>query len=184
MYVETSTLALILFASMVFLIVGAFLGDHHVDVGGDVGHGDAGFGGDTHHGVTTSELFNFRNLALLAAGYSATSIIARNANFGELATNVSGIGGALVMVAFGVWLFRIIRRQESNSITSNTDLVGKTAFVTISIPEQGYGEITLRNALGASTSLTAKSTGRAIRTGSEVSITAVSGNIATVNMAV
>lgn len=179
MYLETTTLGWLLAGSLVFLIVSVFIGDHHVEAGGDVSH-EAGSGGGTHHGVTTSELFNFRNLALLAAGFSAASIIARNADYGTLGTNAAGIAGALVMFALGVWLFRVVRRQESNSITSNADLTGKTATVTTSIPAQGFGEITLRNAQGVSVSLNAKSRGSAIPAGSEVNITAVAGNIATV----
>ena len=85
------------------------------------------------------------------------------------------------MFLVGVYFFRMIRKQEGNSITSNTNLVGKTAIVTVSIPSNGYGEITLPNTLGAATSLTAKTAGTAIAQGSEVRITAVSGNIATVN---
>lgn len=175
MYFETSTLGWILFTSLVYLAMSFLIGD----IDSDVGHGHMGFAGDTDHGVTTSELFNFRNLALLAAGFSATSIIAKNAHYGEIVVNVVGICGALAMVTIGVWLFRVIRRQESNSITSNASLVGKVAVVTTSIPEQGFGEITLRNALGVSASLTARSKSTVIA-GSEVKIIAVAGNIVTV----
>ena len=179
----TSTLGWILFGSMVFLVVSALLGGHHdMDTGGhDIGGGHVD--GSTHHGVTTSELFNIHNLALLAVGFSAFSIIARNVGVGELETNLAGIAGAVIMFFVGVYFFRMIRKQEGNSITSNTDLIGKTAIVTVGIPSNGYGEISLQNTLGAATSLTAKTVGTAIAQGSEVRITAVSGNTATVNMA-
>lgn len=178
---ETATLGWILFGSLVFIGVSAFLGDHHVEIGGDIGHGGVGFGGDTHHGVTTWEIFNFRNLALLAAGFSAASIIARNADVGEFGTNLAGLGGAIVMLAVGVWLFRVIRRQESNSITSTADLVGKAASVTVGIPQHGLGEISVLNAQGVTTSLSAKTKGEEIiPVGTEVKIVAVAGNTATV----
>lgn len=180
---EMSTLSLILFGSLAFLIASFFIGDHHLDTGGDIGHGGADSGGDTHQGISTSELFSPRSLALLAAGFSAASIIARNAGYGDIGTNIAGLFGAVIMVGFGIWLFRVIRRQESNSTTSVTDLVGKTAVVTTSIPEGGFGEITLQNARGTSTSMSAKSQNR-ISAGASVRITAVSGNIATVNPAV
>ncbi|MDP1690010.1 MAG: NfeD family protein [bacterium] len=150
--------------------------------GHDMGGGDVD--GSTHHGVTTSELFNLRNLALLAVGFSAFSIIARNVGVGELATNLAGVAGAVVMFLVGVYFFRMIRKQEGNSITSNTGLIGKTAVVTVGIPPNGYGEIALQNTMGAATSLTAKTIGVAIAQGTEVRITAVSGNTATVNPAV
>lgn len=175
----TSTFGWILFGSMAFLITSALLGGHHdVDTGHDVDGGDVD--GSTHHVVTTSELFNLRNLALLAVGFSGCSIIARNMGLGELETNLAGIAGAVVMFLLGIYFFRMIRKQEGNSITSNTDLVGKSAVVTVSIPSNGYGEISLQNAFGAATSLTAKTVGIAIAQGSEVRITAVSGNTATV----
>lgn len=186
MYLETGTLGWLLFGALIFFIVSALMGDHvgdhSVEIGSDAGHGGTGFGGDTHYGVTYSELFSIRNLALLVAGFSAASILARNAHLGQLGTNVAGVCGAFGMVVIGIWLFRIIRRQESNSITRNTDCVNKIAVVTTSIPEQGFGEITLRNALGVSTSINAKSRGSAIQAGSEVKIVAVSGNIATVTV--
>jgi len=175
---ETGTLGLILFGSLVFLIASFLMGDYHMDTG-DVGGHSADFG-NSHQGVTTSELFNLRNLALLAAGYSAASIIAGNADYGPFWVNIAGVCGALIMVVIGIWLFRVIRRQESNSITNNTDFVGRTAIVTSGIPEQGFGEITLRNRFGVSTSLNAKSKGPLIPAGTEVKITAVNGNIATV----
>ncbi len=178
----TSTFGWILFGSMVFLIASALLGGYHdVDTGHDVGGG--GVDG-THHGVTTSELFNPRNLALLAVGFSGCSIIARNVGLGELGTNLTGIAGAAVMFLVGVYFFRMIRKQEGNSISSSTDLVGKIAVVTVGIPLNGYGEISLQNTFGAATSLTAKTVGTAIAQGSEVRIAAVSGNTATVNLAV
>lgn len=179
---ETSTLVWILFGSLVFIVASAFMGDHQVDTSGDIGHSGFDSGGDIHQGVTTSELFSPRNLALLAAGFSAASIIARNMGYGEFGTNIAGLCGAVAMVAFGIWLFRFIRSQESNTTTSSTDLVGKTAVVTTSIPEGGFGEITLQNARGTSTSMSAKSQTR-ISAGSSVRIAAVSGNIATVNLA-
>jgi membrane protein implicated in regulation of membrane protease activity len=172
----TSTLGWILFGSMAFLIASALLGGHHDMGGGDVD-------GSTHHGVTTSELFNLRNLALLAVGFSGCSIIARNVGVGEFETNLAGVAGAVAMFLVGVYFFRMIRKQEGNSITSNIDLIGKTAVVTVGIPSNGYGEISLQNTLGAATSLTAKTVGIAIAQGSEVRITAVSGNTATVNLA-
>lgn len=175
MHLETSTLGWLLFASLVFLVVSALMGDHHADGGGDVGHG-----GDAQHSIITSELFNIRNLALLFAGFSAASLIARNANVGEFGTNIAGICGAFALVAFGTLLFRTIRRQESNSIMSNTGLVGKNATVTTSIPEIGYGEIVLQNASGVATTLVAEASGKAISQGTKVSIVAVSGNYATV----
>lgn len=184
MHLETATLVWILFGAVVFIILSAFTGDHHVDVGGDVGHGGMDAGSGTHHGVTTSELFSIRNIALLAAGFSGASIIARNADVGVIGTNIAGICGAFIMVAGGIWLFRVVRRQESNSIISNVSLVGKTAMVTTTIPEDGYGEVALGNDHGVSVSLTARSSdGSMIRTGAQVKIAAVAGNIATVNQA-
>ncbi len=183
MYLDTTTLGWLLFGSLVFLVISALMGDHHVEAGGDAGHGGMDSGGDTHHGVTTSELFNFRNLALLCAGFSAACILARNAGYSEVVANLSGIGGGVVMAALGIWLFRIVRGQESNSITSNSALVDQVASVTTSIPEQGFGEITLRNEQGVAVSLTAKSNGIAINAGSAVKITAIAGNTATVSPA-
>ncbi|MBI4068415.1 NfeD family protein [Candidatus Kaiserbacteria bacterium] len=179
MYVETSTLAWVLAGSLLFLLVSALLGGHHdVDALGDCG---LDFGTDgSHDGVTTSEIFNFRNLALLAAGFSAVSLLARNMGAKDPAVYLWGIAGGVLMITVGVWLFRVVRRQEASSVTSNQKLIGHVAFVTVAIPEKGFGEISLRNVAGVATALPARSDTGAIATGFEVKITAVAGNIATV----
>jgi membrane protein implicated in regulation of membrane protease activity len=178
-----SILGWILFASVAMLAISVVMGDHHFEIGGDAGHGGADMGGDIQHGISMSEILNLRSLALLGVGFSAATMLAQNSGFGISWSYLTGIIGAICFIALGVFLFRLIRNQESNSITTNKSLVGGTAKVVSSIPQNGLGEIILRNELGAAVSLSATTNGADIKSGVAVKILAVSGNLATVELA-
>ena len=123
-------------------------GHHDMDTSGhDMGGGDV-------DGVliTASQPLSYSTSAISRYSLSASvpSASLRGISVLRTRTNVAGVGGAIVMFLVGVYFFRMIRKQEGNSITSNTNLVGKTVIVTVSIPSNGYGEIKYTEYFGRS----------------------------------
>lgn len=99
---------------------------------------------------------------------SLTSIAAFTAVFGfaafagvgaGLSTGLAATVGAFAGVVGGAgawWLSRMIRRAESNTAVTGTDLVGSIGSVTLAIPEDGLGEVAVvRNGERLSLSATA-----------------------------
>lgn len=141
------------------------------------GHDDHGTdGGDS----VTSDILSLRNLLLFGTGFGAAGSLVTHLGYGPIWATVAGLLVGVVMVVLTVSFFRSVRSQQSNSVTSLIDLVGKTGVATSRIPEDGLGEISTRNAQGTQVHLCAQSQGGEIRSGMAIEIVNIVGDRAIV----
>lgn len=167
---------MILGGSALFFFISMAFGMDHGEVGG--GHDDGGHDGDG--GGFMTDLFTLRNIFLFGVGFGALGSIANAYGAGPLLSSLAGVGAGLLMAVFGAWLFRLLREQQANTVTSLDTLVGKSARVVTTIPKGGRGEISTTNDLGVNVTLAAQSSDDAILENANVVIQSVVGNTATV----
>lgn len=116
--------------------------DH--DAGGDH-HGDSHDGG---HGLSFSWLFlpvlSVRGMSLLATGFGALGFITYYLTEKLLFSCVVGMFSGWLFAFAGLMLVRMFMKQQANSLVYNQSLIGETAIVITSIPQNGMGEVTLQ----------------------------------------
>lgn len=157
-----------------FVLIASFGGDAS---GGDA---DAGVGGHDDGGIFTSNILAVRNLFLFGAGFGAGGAIATYLGCGVVASSAWGIGVGVCMVVVVVWFYALVRRQQSNTVSSPEALVGKHAVVVTEIPENGIGEISATNEYGALVYIVARTRSGEISIGEKVIVKSVEGHTATV----
>ncbi len=173
-----------LFFSFMSLIFGG--GAEDTDTGGlDADHIDISHDGDNgnNSGVSVASFFSLRTLMWFLTGFGAAGAAAINAGWGPWPSAGFGLLGGFSLVLFGVLLFTFVGKQQGNSAPKLRSLVGKTALVVTSIPEQGLGEIRVVNEFGTAVTLNAKSQDGAVCNGSSVEVVTVDANTATVKKA-
>jgi len=129
----------------VFLVVSFLFGEifGHGDVGAhDVGHGDVHADG---HGVS---IFSTRILSVFVTAFGGFGAIGVHLGYRiEVSTGIGLLGGAV----FGglIYLFAsFLYSQQASSDVRVGELVGRTAQVTVAIPQNGLGQV--RCSLGES----------------------------------
>jgi hypothetical protein len=132
------------------------------------------------HGAISWDVFSLRNLALFGVGFGAVGFLSTQMGYGMFTSVCGGITSGVAMVALGIWFFRLISQQESNTMTDPDALVGRGANVTTTIPANGFGEIMTVNEHGTQVSLYAQSEGGAVEKGRSVVILSVAGKNAIV----
>ena len=189
----TVAFAIIMAFSAIFVLATSLGGDHHGD-GTDISHDtadfdDAGHGhghsahhGDGHEGSVTSDVFTFRTLFLFGTGFGGAGLIASLLGFNAGFSSLVGVGFGVFMAWIGIALFRLIRGQQSNTLTSLHWLENTEANVVTSIPPGGYGEIAARDQQGALCYLPAKLVTEDMRiaAGTKVEVVSIAGNTAVV----
>ncbi len=166
----------ILVGCFVFFLVSLIFGMDHGELGG--GHDHGGHDGDGDGFMT--DLFTLRNIFLFGVGFGALGSIANAYGAGPLVSSFAGTVAGVLMAVFGAWLFRLLRKQQANSVTSLETLVGTSARVTTTIPKGGRGEIATINEHGVNVTMSAQSSDEAIMENVNVTILSVVGNTATV----
>jgi|SRR3989344_3537376 len=147
-------LASLVFASLA--IVGAIIsivsmlfgGDHDSDVDHDVDHdgdGDHGDQGDSGVGFgwLLYPVMSVRGMSLLATGFGALGYITFYITQKLLYSCIVGTLSGWLFAFVGFMLIRTFKKQQSNSLVQNESLIGLEAIVTLYIPENGMGEVTL-----------------------------------------
>jgi hypothetical protein len=166
----------VLVASVLFFVFSILAG---VDAYGDADVVQTPDGGDGHAAVSWN-ILSFRNLFLFGIGFGAVGFLSTKAGYGVATSVAGGIAAGAVIAAIGVWFFRLISSQESNTVTDPAELVGRKASVTTAIPAAGLGEVLAVNEHGTQVSLFAQSNGTAILGGTRVVIVAAAGDRVTV----
>ncbi|TSC82722.1 MAG: hypothetical protein G01um101420_80 [Parcubacteria group bacterium Gr01-1014_20] len=148
-------MALLVFAALAILgavvsIVSMIFGgdhdtDHDVDHGGDGHHGDHG---DHDSGMGLSgwllyPVMSVRGMSLLATGFGALGFITYYMTQKLLFSCGVGAFSGWIFAFIGFMLIRMFKKQQSNSLLSNESLIDREAIVTLSIPVDGMGEVTL-----------------------------------------
>jgi membrane protein implicated in regulation of membrane protease activity len=171
--------AAIAFVGFVFLLVMLFVGelfgsDH------DLGMHDGGFdhgGGDVGGGPS---VFSSRIMAAFVTAFGVGGVVGRYYNLPHPAASGVGIATGAVMAGLVYQFAKILYGQQASSELQMTQLVGRSAEVTVAIPANGVGQVTLSVA-GERTEHVARSTdGKAVARGTQVVITALGGDSVTV----
>jgi membrane protein implicated in regulation of membrane protease activity len=155
---------------LVMLFVGELFGADH-EVGAHdlaVEHGDADVGGGP-------SFFSARIMAAFLTAFGVGGIVGRYYGLSHPAASGVGVACGIVMSAIVYEFARVLYSQQASSEVHMTGLVGRTAEVTVAIPEGGVGQIAL-NVGGEHTEQIARAAdGRALPRGTQVVITGLGG---------
>ncbi len=153
----------------VFLLVMLFVGDlfgHDHDL---VGHEVAGdFGGPS--------VFSSRIMAAFVTAFGVGGVVARYYDLSHPAASGVGIASGVLMAGLVYQFARILYSQQASSELQMTRLVGRTAEVSVAIPANGVGQISLSVSGERTEHLARSKDGQAFPRGSEVTITALRGD--------
>lgn len=109
--------------------------DHHVDFGH---HGGDDQGHDQGPGF-----LSIRGLSLLAVGFGSIGFIVFHYTRKPLVASMAGVVSAWLFAAVGLLMLRMLLHQQSNALLDTSAIIGATGVVVTSIPDGGYGEISL-----------------------------------------
>jgi hypothetical protein len=118
----------------VFLLISLVFGGllEHFEFGHDLGH-DLGHGGPG--------FFSVRGIAVFVTAFGGVGAIGTYRGYGVFASSgfgfISGIAVATIVYVFARFLYG----QQATSTTTSADLVGRTAQVSVGIPENGVGQV-------------------------------------------
>ncbi|MGD9589219.1 MAG: hypothetical protein AB7Q37_00855 [Pyrinomonadaceae bacterium] len=151
----------------VFLLASLILGDIFEMFGGeaDLGGDGADFG-----------LFDSRVIAVFITAFGGFGFIGAWSGLGALASSFAGLLGGLVfggvVSAFG----RFLIGQQSSSSVADSDLIGRSAQVTVRIKPGELGQISAKIGDERVEKLARTGGGEELTPGSMVKITAVAGD--------
>ena len=150
------------------LLVGEFFGGDH-----EVTAHDAAIG-DTDHGGPS--VFSTRIMAAFLTAFGVGGVVARYYELSHPAASGVGILAGAVMAGLVYQFAKILYSQQASSELQMTRLVGRSAEVSVAIPSNGVGQVSVSLA-GERTEHVARSKdGRAVARGTEVVITALRGD--------
>jgi membrane protein implicated in regulation of membrane protease activity len=159
----------------VFLLVMLFVGEvfgHDHDLGahdGGIEHGGGEVGGGP-------SVFSTRIMAAFITSFGVGGVVARYYNLSHPASSGVGVATGAVMAGLVYQFAKILYSQQASSEVQMSRLVGRSAEVTVAIPANGVGQVSL-NVAGERTEHVARAKdGRALSRGAQVVITALGGD--------
>jgi membrane protein implicated in regulation of membrane protease activity len=156
---------------LIMLFVGEiFGGDHEVgahDV--SVEHGDADHGGGP-------SIFSVRIMAAFLTAFGVGGVVARYYNLTHPAASGVGVASGIVLSGLVYQFAKFLYSQQASSDVRMTGLVGRTAEVSVAIPQGGVGQVALTLGGGRSEHIARSADGRALSRGAEVVITGLGGD--------
>ncbi len=162
----------------VFLIVSFLFGElfGHADFGGH----DADLHGDLHGGVS---FFSTRVLSVFVTAFGGFGAIGIHLGQGIGVSTAMGLGGGLVFGALIFLFASFLYSQQASSDVRVGDLVGRTAQVSVGIPQGGLGQV--RCAVGESVieKIARSKDGEAIPVNTPVRVEAIVGETCLVRRA-
>lgn len=162
-------------AGMLITVFSLIFGGHDH---GDFGHGDIGHEVHGEHGGESQQgpgVFSLKGMALFAVGFGALAFIVMYYTNQILTACVSGLGFGWVFAAICMAGYRILIRQQSNSLVKSEEAIGLTGEITTTIPAGGLGEVRLTIDGVSMTKTASCSAGETIPTGALVLVKRVSG---------
>jgi len=156
---------------LVMLFVGEiFGGDHDIHVG-DIGadHGELG-----HEGGPS--IFSARIMASFLTAFGVGGVVARYYDLPHPAAAGCGVVTGIVMSGLVYQFAKILYSQQASSDIHMAGLIGKTAEVTIGIPQGGMGQVTLEYGGERTTQIARSKADGAIPPGTVVVVTALVGD--------
>jgi len=119
---------LFLLISLVFGEIFDLFGDFDHDWDHDLGHGGPGF-------------FSSRVLSVFITAFGGIGAIAVSRGYTILASSLVGFGGGLLLATPVYFFARFLYSQQVTSLVQVSDLIGRTAQVTVAIPAGNVGQI-------------------------------------------
>lgn len=166
--------AIAIFGFLVLLIMlfagEIFGGDHEIsahDV--SVEHGDVGHGGGP-------SIFSARIMASFLTAFGVGGVVARYYNLSHPAASGVGIVSGVVMSSVVYQFAKLLYSQQASSEVRMMGLVGRSAEVSVAIPEGGVGQIALTFGGERTEQIARSADGRALSRGAEVLITGLRGD--------
>jgi len=156
---------------LVMLFVGDLFGGDHDIHGGDFGgdHGDVG-----HEGGPG--IFSARIMASFLTAFGVGGIVARYYGLSHPAAAGCGVVTGALMSGLVYQFAKILYSQQASSEVRMSRLIGKTAEVTIGIPQGGMGQVTLEYGGERTTQIARSKDGGVIPPGTAVVVTALRGD--------
>jgi membrane protein implicated in regulation of membrane protease activity len=161
-YAAIGLLGLLFLLAMLFM-GDLFGGDHDFDHGGDIGHdGDFGSG---------PSFLSARIISSFITAFGVGGVIGRYYNLSHPASSGIGIITGVMMAGLVYQFAKILYSQQASSELRMAGLRGVRGEVTVTIPENGVGEIMLTAGGERTTHIARSADGRSIPAGTEVVIT-------------
>ena len=115
---------------LISLVFGEIFGHFEVghDIGHDIGHGGPGF-------------FSVRGMAVFITAFGGCGAIGTYEGYGVFPSSGFGFAGGIAMATVVYFFARFLYGQQASSTTTSADLLGRTALVSVAIPENGMGQI-------------------------------------------
>jgi membrane protein implicated in regulation of membrane protease activity len=155
-----------------FIIVcGSFLFGHDTDGGHDISH-------DVDHGDAepTISFFSSKVLGTLLMGFGAAGAIARHYELSYLSSSLIGLGFGIFLGGLMYLVLGVFYKQQASSLIPTNSAVGCTGRVTVSISENGHGEVGVQVDGQYCTYLASSSNGHAIQKGQPVRVVRTLGS--------
>jgi len=132
---------LVLFAiiggvGFLFLLISLVVGDVFEAVGFDL---DGGANGGVDFGLLDS-----RVIAVFLTAFGGFGVIGTQMAFGAVGSSMIGLLGGVVFAAVVSLFGRFLVAQQASSSVTDSDLVGRTAQVTVAIRSGAVGQITAK----------------------------------------
>jgi membrane protein implicated in regulation of membrane protease activity len=160
---------------LIMLFVGEIFGGDH-DMGGhDVAMHDGDAGGPS--------IFSARIMASFLTAFGVGGALGRYYGFGHPAASGVGVAAGIVMSGIVFQFAKILYSQQASSEIRMTGLVGRSAEVTVAIPEQGVGQIALTYGGERTEHIARSGDGGPLPRGAEVTITGLRGDSVVVERA-
>lgn len=164
---------------LVSFILGEFA-EHGMEAAHDVAHGigvgehEAGDGVEHAHGGPS--FLSIRFIAAFATGFGGGGAIGVHVGLSYGWSSLLGIGSAFIVAGITYAVVSFLYKQQSSSSIGASDFVGKTATVYTAIGKDSVGEVTFILKGATVTQLARSEDGRAMLTGTTVTIKKVVGN--------
>ena len=120
---------------LVFLVISLLFGE----LLSDFGFGADGGGGPDGHGFVDT-----RSVAVFVTAFGGFGAIGVGAGLGVVPSALLGLASGLALGGAVALFARFLLGQQSTSSVSGSQLVGRTAQVTVTIPAGGVGQISCR----------------------------------------
>jgi membrane protein implicated in regulation of membrane protease activity len=157
---------------LIMLFVGDLFGGDH-----DIGGHDISFdhGGDVDHGGGPG-IFSARIMASFLTAFGVGGVVARYYGLSHPAASGVGVVSGIVLAGIVYQFARFLYSQQASSDVRMTNLVGRSAEVSVGIPADGVGQIALTVGGERYEHIARSSDGRALLRGMDVIITGLRGD--------
>ena len=118
----------------VFLVISLVFGevfehfDFAHDLGHDLGHGGPGF-------------FSVQGIAVFITAFGAVGAIGTYLGYGVFPSSGFGFVSGIVLATLVYFFASFLYGQQASSTTTSAELVGRTAHVSVGIPDNGVGQV-------------------------------------------